>query len=163
MLHSSTLLHTVPITQFEIPSNTIYHSAQIEDLVAVCRKESHGELYSRVITIALVGSCHGQCRKDKRSFWTCVIVLQSGISLVGYHIPHKTHLLRTAEVLRQLLNNKTIGQVLGQFATGSDQHLSSDWGCTDALTVVAERSTSAGHLEQSRERWTNERPHSARV
>ena len=78
-------------------------------------------------------------------------------------LPHKAHLLRTAKVLRQLLNDKTIRQVLSQFATDSGQDLSRDWGCTDALTVVVARLTSVGHPGQSRERWTNEHPHSARA
>ena len=118
-------------------------------------REAYGELRSRVVLTALVGNCRGQCVEDKGSFRARVLVLQRRISLVENHLSHKTHLPRTAKVFRQLLNDKTIRQVLGQFPTDSDQNLSSVWGCTDELTVEAARSTSVGHPGQSRERWTN--------
>lgn len=79
-------------------------------------KESRGphiELRSRVVPTALVGNYRGQCLEDNGSIWARVLILQRGISLVGDHLPRKTHLRPTAKVLRQLFNDKTIRQVLG--------------------------------------------------
>jgi hypothetical protein len=156
----SCLHHTLyPLLSPKCP--VLYHGVQLEDLVALLQRISRGTR-SQVVP-ALVGNCRGQCPEDRGNFRARVLVLQRGISLVGDHLSYNTHLLRTAKVLRQLLNDKTIRQVLGQFSTDSDQDLSSDWGCTDELTVVAARSTSVGHPGQSRERWTNEHLRSARA
>jgi hypothetical protein len=150
------LLHSVPIhsSKCQVLQYTIVPNQR-----GSCCKDSsepHGDLYSRIATVALVGNCHGRC--DNGNIWARIVVLQGRISLVGNQLLHKTYLRRTTKVLRQLLNDKTIRQVLGQFATNSDQNLSNDWWCTDELTVVAARSTSVERLGQSRERWTNEHP-----
>lgn len=93
----SCLHHTLyPLLSPKCP--VLYHGVQLEDLVALLQRISRGTR-SQVVP-ALVGNCRGQCPEDRGNFRARVLVL-----------------LRTAKVLRQLLNDKTIRQVLGQFSS----------------------------------------------